>query len=72
MYLEQNAAQKADELEGLFELAVMLFVKGEYRKALEQLAKVQVSAQPAGSNLRMSWAYAGRWRMQGTCWGMFQ
>jgi hypothetical protein len=42
MYLEQNAASKTDELEALFEKAVMLFVKAEYRAAIKELLRAQV------------------------------
>mmetsp|Transcript_34181 Transcript_34181/g.86450 ORF Transcript_34181/g.86450 Transcript_34181/m.86450 type:complete len:528 (-) Transcript_34181:210-1793(-) len=41
MYLEQNAASKTDELEALFEKAVMLFVKAEYRAAIKELLRAQ-------------------------------
>lgn len=40
--LEESAAQKTDKLESLFETSVMLFLRGDYRGAIEQLLRVQV------------------------------
>ena len=45
MFLEQNAANKADPLEATFEMAVMRFVKGDFRTAAQQLQRTQVRMQ---------------------------
>lgn len=47
-YLEQNAAAKTDQLEASFEMAVMLFVKAEYRAAITQLQRVKVGVGACG------------------------
>ncbi|KAG1661972.1 hypothetical protein FOA52_007144 [Chlamydomonas sp. UWO 241] len=63
--LQESAAGQADEVEAKFETAVMLFLRADYRGAIELLVQVQALARGRGEVQMEGEVY--KWL--GHCWG---